>query len=243
MRFCVSYSHTHRAFLDDFFLKSFPFEKNISLLIEQVPQKCASGNLFAGGWRNQMIEKQRFINKCLNTFHKDEPVVFSDVDIKFYGKIKADLMSCLGDRDICFMKDHNSDITGRCGGFFITRVSDKMRSFFEEVMNRLSSHTDLDTSFETSEQSTINNLLGERPEVSWGYLPERYYTHGLYTQGIKDFSEENQSGLWWDNKSWEEKHAIFVPDNILVHHANWCRGIQEKTHLLSFVNEIVMSKE
>ena len=63
-----------------------------------------------------MIEKQNFINECLNTFSKGELVVFSDVDIKFYGKVKADLTSCLEGKDICFMKDHNTDETGRCGG-------------------------------------------------------------------------------------------------------------------------------
>ncbi len=186
-----------------------------------------------------MIEKQRFINKCLKTFAEEEYIVFSDVDIYFYGKVKADLMESLGNRDICFMKDHNSDITGRCGGFFVLRVSRKMKDFFEEVLERLRSHTDKDVSFETSEQSTINTLLNEREDISWDYLPQRYYTHGLYTEGIKNFTEENQSGLWWDSKDDDEKYKVHVPDNVLVHHANWCRGIDNKIQLLDWVKEIM----
>lgn len=186
-----------------------------------------------------MIEKQNFINECLNTFSKGELVVFSDVDIKFYGKVKVDLASCLEGKDICFMKDHNTDETGRCGGFFVVRVSEKIRSFFKEVVNKLSSHTDSNVSFETSEQSTINNLLNDHPEISWGYLPPRYYTHGLYVEGIENFSTEDQSGLWWENKNWAERSRIFVPDDILVHHANWCHGIKNKVHLLDWVKEIV----
>ena len=197
-----------------------------------------------------MIEKQTFINECLNIFKKNEIVVFSDVDIRFYGKVKADLTSCLGEKDICFMKDHNTDEHGRCGGFFVVRVSEKTRSFFGEVLKRLSSYTDSDVSFGTSEQSTINNLLNDRcyrrgvqnssdTAISWGYLPERYYTHGLYVEGIKDFTMENQSGLWWENKNWEEKAGIYVPDDILVHHANWCHGVENKIHLLDWVKEIV----
>lgn len=227
--------------MEDFFFKSFPFERGLSLSVEQVPQKCKSGDLFSDGWRTQMIEKQIFINKYLNLFEDGELVLFSDVDIKFYGKIKADLTSCLGDRDICFMKDHNSDEVGRCGGFFIVRNSNKIRALFKGVMDTLSSHdsSDGDVSFETSEQSTINALINDSPEISCGWLPERYYTHGLYTNGINNFSEENQSGLWWHNKSWEEKTKIFVPKDILVHHANWCGGIENKIDLLNWVNEIM----
>jgi len=225
--------------MEDFFFKSFPFEKNLSLVVEQVPQRCKSGDLFSDGWRTQMIEKQIFINKYLNLFEDGELVLFTDADIKFYGKIKGDLTSCLGDRDICFMKDHNSDETGRCGGFFVLCVSRKIKSFFNDVMSSLSSHPpETDTSFETSEQSTINKLLNERTEISWGYLPKRYYTHGLYVQGIDNFTEEDQSGLWWQNKSWGEKTKIFVPDDLLVHHANWCTGVENKVDLLNWVNEI-----
>lgn len=244
MHVCVSYSHTHRVFAGDFFFKSFPFEKGLSLVIEQVPQRCKSGDLFSSGWRTQMIEKQIFINKYLNLFKDGEVVLFSDIDIKFYGKVKKDLISCLEDKDICFMKDHNSEEVGRCGGFFAVRNSIKIKSFFQEVINTLSEHdtSDEGVSFETSEQSTINRLLNERPEVSWSYLPPRYYTHGLYVEGIKNFSTEDQSGLWWQNKSWEEKGKIYVPDDILVHHANWCGGIKNKIDLLNWVNEIVKSK-
>ena len=71
-------------------------------------------------------------------------------------------------------------------------------------------------------------------------MPERYYTHGLYIQGIKNFSDENQSGLWWENKDYEEKRNIYVPDDILVHHANWCHGIENKVHLLNWVNDKIL---
>ena len=188
-----------------------------------------------------MIEKQIFINKYLNLFEDGDLAVFSDADVKFYGKIKGDLTSCLGDRDICFMKDHNSDVVGWCGGFFVVRVSHKIRAFFQNVMDTLSSYDSSEegVAFETSEQSTINDLINDCPEISCGWLPQRYYTHGLYTNGINNFSEEDQSGLWWLNKSWDEKTKIFDPEEILVHHANWCGGIKNKIDLLKWVNEIV----
>tara|TARA_R100000808_G_C2137435_1_gene145553 strand:- start:2 stop:760 length:759 start_codon:yes stop_codon:yes gene_type:complete len=237
MKVCVSYSSTHDQFFKDWFLDSFPFEENVSLLVKKVPQVCKSGNLFSSGWRNQMIEKQFFINECITNCKPSEVVLFSDVDVRFYGDFSNDLEKSLGDKDICFMKDHNSDFTGRCGGFFVMRVSERLKHFFNSVRSRLTSHTDHNVTFETSEQSTINNLLRENSDIDWGYLPPRYYTHGLYTQGIKNFSDDNQSGLWWENKSYEEKSNVYVPSDLLVHHANWCHGVKNKVHLLSFIKD------
>jgi len=242
MFFCTCYSETHKPFLNDFFLKTFPLEDDVSLIIEKLSQRCSSGNLFSKGWRDQMIDKQIFINKWLNLIPENEIVVFSDVDVSFYDDIKDDLVECLGDRDICFLKDHNSNV-GRCGGFFVLKNNNKMRSFFAEVLEKLSSYQEEAVTFETSEQSTINNLFIKRHDVSWEYLPPRYYTHGLYIQGIKNFSDENQSGLWWENKDWEEKNNTLVVDDILVHHANWCHGIKNKLHLLKWVESLVRARE
>ena len=190
-----------------------------------------------------MIEKQRFINSCINYSAQGEVLLFSDVDVRFYGPIEKDLTYSLRDKDICFMKDHNSDETGRCGGFFVLRSSERIKDFFSKVLLKLESHTEQDVSWATSEQSTINNLLSENKDVRWGYLPLKYYTHGLHIQGIKNFSNENQSGLWWENKDHEEKSAIFVPHNILVHHANWAHGVDQKLHLLDFVSQIVAANK
>jgi hypothetical protein len=237
MRFCVAYTNSHRSFLDEFFLKTFPFESGVSLVLERMPQKCSSGWLFSDGWRDQMVEKQKFINKSLETFFLNEILVFSDVDISFYGDVKEDLIESLGDNDIAFMKDHNSDEFGRCGGFFILKSNDKTRRLFSQVLSSLLSLSTLEsTTFRTSEQQTINSVLNSMPDVKWTYLPPRYYTHGLYTEGLKNFSEENQAGLWWENKDEEEKQNVFIPDDMKVHHANWASGVECKMKLLEFVH-------
>jgi len=234
MRFCATYSDSHRVFLDRFFLKTFPFEHNTSLILERMPQKCPSGWVFADGWRDQMIEKQNFINKILLT--SDEVTVFCDVDIAFYGNLIDDLSTCLGGNDIAFMKDHNnSDEFGRCGGFFIVRPNSRTRELFSRVLSELQSFGKESTSFSTSEQRTINAVMLSMPEIKWAYLPPRYYTHGLYIEGLKNFSEEDQSGLWWQHKDEDEKLGVFIPDDMKIHHANWASGVERKLELLEFV--------
>ena len=182
-----------------------------------------------------MIEKEIFINKHLKGSQNGEILLFCDVDLRFYGNIRDDLTNCLKGHDIVFMKDHNSDETGRCGGFFAVKSSGKIKALFREVLHQLKLYKDPSVSFESSEQSTINNLLKKREMIDWSYLPERYYTHGLYTHGIKNFTQENQTGLWWENKNHEERNNVYAPSDILVHHANWCNGIDNKVGLLKFI--------
>tara|TARA_Y100001938_G_scaffold131492_1_gene188663 strand:+ start:18556 stop:19290 length:735 start_codon:yes stop_codon:yes gene_type:complete len=236
MNFCTCFSESHRVFFDKFFLKSFPFSANVSLVVEELPQRCGSGYLFTHGWRDQMIEKQKFIAKCLRRFD-GEICVFCDVDIYFYNQrlIYKDLINCLGDKDVVFIKDHPDSVNGRGAGFFILKSTSKMRSFFEEIQRRLTSHkTQKSVTFDTSEQGTINDLLSEMSnDINWDFLPERYYTHGKYINGIKNPREPN--GQWWDQKDEEERRNMFIPQPLFVHHANWCAGVKNKIELLEFV--------
>lgn len=191
-----------------------------------------------------MILKEKFIFKCLTRFY-GQICVFCDVDIQFYaktnGELPLDLENCLGDNDICFLKDHADQQNGRGAGFFVLRSNSKTVDFFSKVLKRLE-YLSLDqegkgVNFNTSEQGTINDMLSERKDIRWNFLPERYYTHGKYTNGIKNPKKPN--GAWWDQKDDEEKKKVFIPDPILVHHANWCTGVKNKIHLLDFVEKVV----
>ena len=190
-----------------------------------------------------MIYKQEFISKCLNRF-RGELCVFCDADIRFYDNkiqglhsIATDLRFCLKNKDISFLKDHADSVNGRGAGFFILRSTPKIRNFFREVLEKLLEHSKEQegkgVTFNTSEQGTINDLLSKKKDIEWGFLPERYYTHGKYINGIK--KPEKPYGSWWDQKDDEEKSNIYVPHPLFVHHANWCTGINNKIDLLNFV--------
>ena len=247
MNFCTCFSKTHQIFFEKYFLKTFPFSANVSLVAEIVPQACKSGYLFASGWRDQMIYKQEFISKCLNRF-KGELCVFCDADIRFYSEHKdigSDLFSCLGNKDICFLKDHADSVNGRGAGFFVLRSTPKTIDFFSGVLARLRKlsveRKGRGVTFDTSEQGTINDMLFQRKDIDWGFLPERYYTHGKYINGVKNPTKPN--GCWWDQKDAEEKRNIFIPFPLSVHHANWCTGIENKMHLLDFVASRVQGRK
>jgi lipopolysaccharide biosynthesis glycosyltransferase len=191
-----------------------------------------------------MIEKQEFINdQLLST--PDPTIVFCDVDIAFYGDVHDDLQECLGDNDMAFLKDHNTDIHGRNGGFIVVRNGEKIQKLFGTVLSKLKELSKTEgkpTKFNTSEQHTINSTLDSMPEISWTYLPSRYYTHGLYIDGVKEWDEESQRGLWWESKDDEEKEAVFIPEDIKVHHANWASGVPRKLDLLKFIRNKIKER-
>jgi hypothetical protein len=238
MQVCTTYSKSHRVFFTDFFIKTFPDNPNLKLHVEQMPQSCPTGWLFASGWRAQMVKKDTFIIKCLKLFSTDL-LLFSDVDVAFYEKrLDKDLEACLGDNDIAFMKDHGDDFNGRSAGFWVAKPNDKIISLFETVVDNLKKHEeseDKTVAFKNSEQGTLNQELAKRDDINWDYLPERYYTHGKYVNGVS--KERLPHGKWWDQKTEEEKLNVFIPNNLYVHHANWCCGTEAKIDLLNFVKE------
>lgn len=236
MQVLTAYSNSHRQFFTDFFIRTFPHNPDLRLYVEQMPQECPSGWLFDSGWRAQMIRKETFITKCLKMFSTDL-CLFSDVDIAFYEQdLAKDLEMCLEDNDIAFMKDHGDDFNGRSAGFWVARPNDKVISFFESILAKLMHYEESigeSVAFRNSEQGTLNQELAKRDDIKWTYLPERYYTHGKYVNGVS--KKRLPNGCWWDQKTEEEKEGVFIPRKINVHHANWCCGRQNKINLLKFI--------
>ena len=236
MKFCTFFSESHKRLFDESFIPSFPFENGLDLIIRKIEQECPTGNLFDVGWVNSMTAKEVFINEVLERY-SNEIIVFSDVDIMFYGPIKQDLEDLLGDYDILFQKDHHNNPNGRCAGFFVAKSNEKVKKLFSNVLERIRESSkerkDKRADFIHSEQNAVNREVEALEGLNWDFLPERYYTHGLYEQGIND--PENASGFWWQNKTPEEIQNVYVPIELKMHHANWCIGIERKLHLLNFV--------
>jgi len=236
MKFCTFFSDSHKKIFDQCFIPSFPFESGLDLIVRKVDQHCQSGNLFDVGWVNSMTAKQEFLNEMLKR-NEGEIMVFSDVDIRFYQPIKSDIEDLLGGYDIIFQKDHFNNPNGRCAGFFATRSTQKIRALFARTLERLRESAEKRkgerVGFDHSEQNAVNREIEQTKDLKWGFLPERYYTHGLYEQGVKNPKEPR--GFWWHLKHPSEKDRVYVPLELTVHHANWCVGTDLKIELLNFI--------
>jgi hypothetical protein len=55
--------------------------------------------------------------------------------------------------------------------------------------------------------------------IIWGYLPITFFSPGAIS-----------------NKKWQSGQRIDIPKNIVLHHANWTEGIENKIAQLQYVN-------
>ena len=136
-----------------------------------------------------------------------EPFVYSDCDVRFYGPVEKDLLAQLGDHDIAFQDDGEG---GACAGFFIVKPSPHMHQFFRDVLARARGVR--------SDQDAMNEIL-EHSGIRWTMLSRRYYTVGQ------------------EGHHWTPGMEVHPPRDILVHHANWTVGVENKLALLRLVRK------
>jgi len=96
---------------------------------------------------------------------------------------------------------------GMCSGFFVCRGNERTLRMFENMKTNESQYLE--------DQHALNMNLNF---VKFKPLSHRFWTFGIYkTQ--------------WKNQNFD------IPDDILMHHANWTEGIQNKTVLLNIVRQ------
>lgn len=208
MKVYTFFTDSHRVFLP-FFLDSFPFEDGLNLEIKYFPQECENGEYHSNGWKKTMERKVEYILYSLENTNDGEYFIHSDIDIQFFGKIKNDLETLVKntDKDILFQNDGIQV----CMGFFICRKNEKTFNFFKKILSELHNHRD--------DQYAANYFLNEM-NIFYDKLPERYYTIGI------------QHGVWDGNLT-----DFYVPNDILMHHANFTVGVDNKIKLLKLIKE------
>ena len=107
--------------------------------------------------------------------HPDEVVIWSDVDIQFFGPCSVILQECMKGRDLMFQSEAWPPNGKVNAGFIVVRCNDRTSSVFQEARCR-----DFE-GFEFHDQTAIQGLLDEKREgLCWGVLPARFwaYSHG-----------------------------------------------------------------
>lgn len=187
------------------FVDSFPFEPNFDLQLRYFGQDCLSGKFMSNGWSKTMRKKLEYVLYSLEETAEGEVFVHSDIDVVFFGPIKDDILSLMSGWDILFQKDSEKEL---CMGFFACVKSPSTVSFFREVLKRLDEFK--------NDQIAANMMIG-KSGLKYGFLPERYFSVGV------------KNGIWRGQQS------IYVPEGVLVHHANWTVGVENKLKLIELV--------
>lgn len=197
---------THKVFLNHF-INSFPFEENLDLEIRFLSQDCIDGKYHSDGWNVTMKKKIQYIIDSLKQTKDNELFVHSDIDVQFFGEIKNDLEKLMEENnyDILFQNDGHQV----CMGFFVCRSNETTKNFFEKVYNNLHNHRD--------DQFAVNYYI-KNFNINWGILPERYFSIGV------------KNNVWMG----QPKNFV-IPQDIIMHHANFTEGINNKIKLLETI--------
>ena len=221
MKTYACYTETHRPLLERHFLPSLPLrgfgmakpgtDRTLydprAVELKELPQQSATGAFQSDGFQATCLAKVGYILEVLAAKLGGEPFIFSDVDVRFYGDPTADLMRLLGDSDILFQDDGPA---GACTGFMVMRPNPRVLEYWRKVSEWMRDTNQLD-------QDAANRLLETHFAPAWGLLPERYWTVG-------------RKGVVWNPGD-----PITPPADLLVHHANWTVGIENKMKLLEAV--------
>lgn len=145
-----------------------------------------------------------------------ESLVLSDVDVRFYGDVPADLeeISRAGEHDAYHQWDGPG---GHCMGFVFVRRPGHFARILRQVEDVIRADGSLD------DQRALRYLvLRGRVQGSLGVLPsEKYWTSGLR------------------GHTWLPGEPLSPPGDMLMHHGNWTWGVGNKLELLATVARMV----
>lgn len=217
MKVITFYSDSHKKIYENYFLNSYKEQlSRHKLITKKIDQISPSGEYESEGFDYVMLEKIKFIIESINIL-EDDLLVYSDCDVQFFGDIEFEM----GDNDILFQNDYFEG--NHCAGFFIAKQNEKVLDFFKEVEKKFTNNID----GKIHDQVIINRILSQGYDrINYSMLPpNKYWTVAFSTGG----------------KPWNGQE-ITVPDDILVHHANFTVGIENKEFLLEKVKEFVKKR-
>jgi len=162
----------------------------------------------SSGWHESMDIKLDVILTALN---ETEKFIFADCDIQFFKPFVSQVLESLEGYDIVCQEDRGS----LCAGFFGCKSNDRTKELFNTIKKNFRQMV--------NDQVALNNF---KHLVSSTTLDkDQFYTIG-------NFFENKDSTFIWDNKS-----NIIPPSNILLHHANYVVGVDNKIKLLKMIKQ------
>jgi hypothetical protein len=226
MKLITFYSESHSNLYQIFYESYKTFLFQIPLKVKKIDQLSPTGEFSSLGFDKTMMEKIDWIIENIDV-NSQEYLIFSDCDVQFFGDISVDMQ----DKDILFQDDYGmwdfswfpdgkqgkSKFPNYCAGFFICKQSEKVKKFFYDVKRNFTNHMN----GYLHDQTIINKMISEGYDINHGKLnSDKFWTVAFSING----------NIW-------NGQDISVPKSILVHHANYTVGIENKIKLLNLVKE------
>jgi hypothetical protein len=216
------YTPSHQILKDAYFLPS--IKDNFDIILEAVEQTCPSAQFMSSGWTATTIKK---IDLIIRAIHENWGTffIFSDVDIQFFAPIENMIVELIQDKDLIIQKNCPSGVL--CSGFFACKANEKTLKLWTDVK-----HIMLKKPWQ-SDQITLNQCIKRHSkknpyDIQWDYLPDIFFGAGTL--------------IAYPGYSWHPGKTLPIPQGIVMHHANWTKGIGNKIAQLEYVQQEVLKR-
>ena len=248
-------SPSHDEMKHEFFLPS--LQDDFEIVEEVHPQSCNSGEYHSEGWNEVVLQKVNLIIRAIRE-NWGSWFVHSDVDVQFFGKVESLLCDELKNHDIVFQNDCPYPRPVACAGFFACRGNDVTLNLWKMVRDMCQRRG-------CDDQESLNLILHDRllPSFSilrWRVLPIQFYSVGAVASHFLKIVETNSSDnlmskdikfdpSWrWPPNSNEladsyvhpSMSELHIPHDIVMHHANYTEGIDNKIKQLEHIRKCVL---
>lgn len=249
MKFYTFYSPSHRIFAEKWLLPTLQDDYRIN--ITQIPQDCPSATFMEEGFLATMLRKLEIIIRATKE-NWGEVFIFSDPDIQFFKPTEKILRRCIRRCDLAIQRDC---IDGEMNtGFFISRGNEKTLRLWETIQTWMQAPGNT-----VHEQGWLKFILLYGPNECfpdpsrvpfWKKFIVKLMTQNSLWAMLSFFSRP--WGLRWrylpdsffcpgarKGKHWFPGMPMEVPKDIVMHHANWTPGVENKLAQLELVRKIV----
>jgi len=212
-------SPSHRKLLEKYLLPSWPHNANMDFTIQYIEQLCPTATFYKDGWHQTMDKKVDCFIEGIEKLKENEIFMFIDNDIVIYNDFYDDILNEISDCEIVFQ----NDVGGGCNtGFFAAKKTPNVLNLIKatkKYLNKFDSEQVAITEFCLNQAKYF-----ELKDLKWKLLPlEKYWTYGVY------------------RKTWNGSDEFIVPENIYMHHGNWC-VYDQKELILDYVKNTQIKK-
>jgi hypothetical protein len=194
---------SHRVLYEEFFLPSLN-QDDFELHALDLEQE-GKGEFLADDFKQCILFKVEQIIASIKR-HQQEIIVWSDVDIQFFGLTANKMLAPFKNDKLLFAVQRlargRNDV---CGGFYALKCNEQTLRFFEKVLDATIHETN------GNEQDALNLLLQKEGAPEWEFLGPEFYarTHGV----------------WLPRNSVIHHATCIVPGDAVLQKLNLLRGL------------------
>jgi len=209
------YTPSHAVLKDDWFLPS--IKDNFNVITAFAEQSCPTGVYHDPGFQETVLKKVDIIVDAIKE-NRGKIIIYADIDIQFFEPIQELIEHALKDNDMVVQRDSPKGLI--CSGFFACRCNNQSLAVWEHVKELM-----MNESYD--DQNALNRVLKRHErDIRWDYLPVTFFSTGTLA-----------------GTGWIPGKTLDIPEGIVLHHANWTKGVANKCALLEYVKTIVEKRK